>query len=68
MNDQPTKKVTVINRYKGPGGGAYFLGFVGALIYYLQQAATFGEGAIGLIKALFWPAFLIYHLFGFLHL
>ena len=68
METEPitTKKVTIVNRYKGPGGGAYFLGFVGALIYFMQTASTFGEGVIGFIKALFWPAFLVYHLLKFL--
>ncbi|MEK7181957.1 MAG: hypothetical protein AAB615_02395 [Patescibacteria group bacterium] len=50
------------------GGGIYFFAFIGALIYFLQQATTFGEGVIGLLKAIVWPAILIYKLFGFLGL
>jgi hypothetical protein len=44
----------------GSGGAFYFLGFLGALIYYLTTAPTFGEAVIGFIKALVWPAFLVY--------
>ena len=44
----------------GGGGAFYFLGFLGALIYYLTTAPTFGEAVIGFIKALVWPAFLVY--------
>lgn len=48
----------------GGWGFAYFLGIIGAAVFYLQQAATFGAGIIGLLKALVWPAFLVYHLLG----
>jgi len=44
-----------------PGSGAvYGLGLVGALIYFLQHATTFGEGVLGVLKALVWPTLLIY--------
>lgn len=45
----------------------YGLGLMGALIYYLQHATTFSQGAIGILKAILWPAFLVYKLLGFLH-
>ena len=50
----------------GAGGGAYFLAMLGAAIYYIQHAHSFWNGILGLIKALFWPAFLVYQLFSFL--
>jgi hypothetical protein len=52
--------------YKSTGSGIYGLAFIGALVYYIQHAATFWMGVIGFFKALFWPAFLIYDLFEFL--
>lgn len=48
------------------GGVAYGLGLIGAAIYFIQQASTFGEGVVGFLKALVWPAFLVYKLLGFL--
>jgi hypothetical protein len=48
------------------GPAIYGLGFVGALIYFLQGAATFWIGVIGFFKALAWPAFLVYYLLEFL--
>lgn len=42
----------------------YGLGVVGAAIYYTQQATTFWEGFVGVLKALVWPAFLVYKLLG----
>ena len=50
------------------GGGVYGLAFLGALIYYLQHSATFMEGVIGFLKALVWPAILLYHLVEFFHM
>jgi len=46
----------------GMAGAAYFMGFIGAAVFYIQQAATFGAGVIGFLKALVWPAFLVYEL------
>ena len=44
----------------GVSGGLYGMAFIGALLYYLQHAATFWAGVLGFFKALFWPAVLIY--------
>lgn len=46
------------------GGGAYFLGFLGALVYYIQAATGFWSGVLGVLKAIVWPAFLVHKLFG----
>lgn len=57
------KEVKIINKCCGgsPGGGAFYgLGFVGALIYFLQHSETFMEGVMGLLKAIVWPVLLIY--------
>lgn len=48
------------------GGGVYGLAFIGALVYFLQHAASFWNGVLGILKAIVWPALLIYHLLGFL--
>lgn len=48
------------------GGGVYGLAFIGAAVYYISHAATFGAGVIGVLKALVWPAFVIYKLMDFL--
>ena len=46
---------------KATGGSAiYGLGFVGALIYFLQHATTIWMGILGIVKAIFWPALLVY--------
>lgn len=45
----------------------YGLGLIGAAIYYLQHAATFWMGLLGVLKALLWPAFLVYEALKYLH-
>ncbi len=49
-------------------GSVYGLGFIGAVIYYILHAPTFWWGIVGIIKAVFWPAFLIYRVFVLLHM
>lgn len=44
------------------GDGVYGLGTIGALFYYLPHAQSFQEGVLGIVKAAFWPAFLVYKL------
>ena len=48
------------------GGAVYGLGFIGALIYFIQHAPTFWIGVLGVLKAIVWPAMLAYDLLGFL--
>jgi hypothetical protein len=50
----------------GCGGCAYFLGFLGAAIYYINTATGFWNGVLGILKALVWPAFLVFELLKFL--
>lgn len=54
------------NRNPGPSGGIYGLAFIGAAIYFIQHATTFWGGVLGFLKALVWPAFLIYKCLEFL--
>ena len=55
-------------REGGLSGGIYGMAFIGALIYFLQQASTFWMGVWGFFKALFWPAVLMYKLLEYLKL
>ena len=48
------------------GSAIYGLGFIGALIYFLQHAATFWLGVFGILKAIVWPALIVYKLLEFL--
>jgi hypothetical protein len=50
----------------GASGGVYGLAFIGAAVYFIQQATSFWGGVLGLGKAIFWPAVLMYKLLAFL--
>lgn len=48
------------------GNAVYGLGLIGAAIYYISTATTFWMGALGILKAIVWPAFLVYEVLKFL--
>ncbi|MBN2459838.1 hypothetical protein JXB28_06140 [Candidatus Woesearchaeota archaeon] len=50
------------------GGGIYGLGFIGALVYYLSTATGFWNGVLGVLKAIVWPAFLVFELLKYLRM
>jgi hypothetical protein len=71
------KKATIIERNHvnkcgntfhacGGSNAVYGLGFIGAAIYYISTATGFWMGALGILKALVWPAFLVFELLKFL--
>ncbi len=47
-------------------GFVYFTACVGAAVYFVRTATTFGIGLLGIVKALFWPAVLMYRLLEWL--
>ena len=56
-----------MKEYTDQGGSlVWCLGVIGAAIYFIGNATTFWMGALGLLKALVWPAFLVYYAFEFL--
>jgi hypothetical protein len=46
-----------------PAGAVYGLGFIGAAVYFISQATSFWIGLLGFLKAIVWPAFLVYEAF-----
>lgn len=50
----------------GGGGTVYAFGLIGAWVYYIGHATTLQEGAIGFLKGIVWPAFLVYNLLAYL--
>lgn len=54
-------------RYSDTAGFAYFLGVIGAAVFYFRAASDFWSYAFALPKAVAWPAFLIYDLLAHVH-
>ncbi|MGB5820477.1 MAG: hypothetical protein WBG90_13415 [Saonia sp.] len=57
-----TTYTKTVNKYHSSSNVVYVLGFIGAAIYYIQIATGFWAGVIGVLKALVWPAFLVYEI------
>lgn len=51
----------------GISGGTYFLALIGAAVYFIQQANSFGDGFVGVLKAIVWPAVVLFQILKFLH-
>jgi hypothetical protein len=62
------KEIFMASRIRdgGTAGCAYFIAFIGAAVYYIGQATGFWMGVLGFLKALVWPAFVVYGLLKFL--
>ena len=48
------------NKSHAGSGAVYGLGFIGAAIYFISTATGFWMGVLGFLKAIVWPAFLVY--------
>ena len=67
MADKTAQKTKNVMKHGGSGGGLWFLGFVGTLVYFIHfHSGTFGLVLLAVIKAIFWPAFLVYYLLHFM--
>ena len=41
-------------------GAVYGLGMIGAAIYFISHSTGFWMGVVGFLKAIVWPAYLVY--------
>jgi hypothetical protein len=64
MNDKDRKMWA--RRGGCTGHFGYFLGLIGALVYYVQHADGFWSVVVAILKALVWPAFVVYDLLKFM--
>lgn len=68
MPRKPMKKEFFCHHTSHSSNAVYGLGFIGAVIYYVSTATGFWMGVLGVLKAIVWPAFLVYELLKFLAL
>lgn len=57
-NDNAFIKIT---NQQNAGGFAFCMAYIGAVVYFFNQSPDFWGFILALIKAIVWPAFLIYH-------
>ena len=60
------EKIKVVNR-DGAAGFVFFLAWFGALFYFMDKAHGFWEVILAFLQACVWPAILLYHVLGVLH-
>jgi hypothetical protein len=46
-----------------PSGAVYGLGIIGAAIFFISHATGFWMGVLGFLKAIVWPAILVFEAF-----
>jgi len=63
MNDNENEKKKKKCHKSHSSDAVYGLGIIGAAVYYISIATSFWGGVLGFLKALVWPAFLIYEAF-----
>ena len=50
-------------QHGAPSGAVYGLGLIGAAVYFISHSTGFWMGVVGFLKAMVWPAFLVYEAF-----
>lgn len=61
-------KHKIMRHGTGMGGGIYGLAFIGAAVYFIEHSDTFWMGVLGFLKAIVWPAILMYKIFTMLNI
>ncbi|MDB5162061.1 MAG: hypothetical protein JWM52_569 [Candidatus Saccharibacteria bacterium] len=55
------RTIKVINQ-AAPAGFGFFLTYIGAAVYFVQQSAGgFWDVILALLEAAIWPVFVVYH-------
>jgi hypothetical protein len=60
MHKTNDKTVRVMNDH-GPMGFVFFVAFIGAAVYFVQQSEGFWGFILAILKAVVWPAFVTFH-------
>jgi hypothetical protein len=61
-----TERVRFVDR-AGPLGFFFLLAYIGAAIYFISQSeGSFWGVILGLLQAIVWPAYVVFHVLGLL--
>jgi hypothetical protein len=52
-----------MNDFSPACNAVYGLGFIGAAVWFISSATGFWMGVLGFLKAIVWPAFLVFEAF-----
>ena len=57
-----------VNQCTPASGAVYGLGLIGAAIYFISTATGFWIGVLGFLKAIVWPAMLVYEMLKYFNM
>lgn len=60
MTSKTENSLVKINNH-GPLGAIFFAAYIGAVVYFFNQSPDFWGFILALLKAIVWPAFMVYH-------
>ena len=66
-SNEKERKPKVIH-HGGASEAVYGLGLIGACVFYIGHATTFWLGVLGFLKAIVWPALLVYEALKYLNM
>lgn len=67
MVKEKVGKVKVVNQ-ENAAGYVFFVAWIGALVYFVQQSEGFGGFIVAVLKSLVWPAYVLHAVLGLLNL
>lgn len=67
MASKGDNQLVKITHEHGPSGFVMFVAYIGAVIYFFQQQPDFWGFILALLKAIVWPAFVLYYVLELLH-
>lgn len=62
------EKVVKVVSDHGPLGFIFFMAYIGAAVYFVQQSAGFWGLILALLKACVWPAYVLHSVLGLLRI
>ena len=65
-NREGREVVNIINRH-APSGFVAGVAWVGAFVYFVHDAKTFGDVLFGFVESIVWPGILVYHILLTIH-
>ncbi|HEY5667933.1 MAG TPA: hypothetical protein VIR03_02085 [Candidatus Saccharimonadales bacterium] len=68
MSETSKKNVKIINKGGNPFGGFYLVTYVGAAVYFIHHTQGFWGVVWALVKAMFWPGFVVYRAMEMMHI
>lgn len=60
-------KASIVKGSAGPLGFVFFVAWIGAVIYFVQQYDVLGGFIVAILQSFVWPAYVTYHVLTLLH-